>query len=156
MTDDIAIKIEHLELFKNIKTYLFINISNNISKYSIELYSDNNKLIINNVINKNSVEINNILTFDINPKYQYFLKIEYVNINGISNIWHKFINIDTTENEELDNEIQMIIHLNKSNKLNKLNKFNKNFWEDCDEDNESNGFDEEPPDSEDENNENNV
>ena len=135
MSENIQIKIENLELFGTVKTYLFVNISKDITNYTLELYSEDDKLIMSNTINHNTLQINNIITFEVDPLLKYFLKINYGE-NG----WHRFI---TVENE-LTDDIEMIIHKKNNEDFTCLN----NFFLDLGD--ESDGVDEELPDSEDE------
>ena len=132
---DIQIKIENLELFGTVKTYLFVNVSKDITNYILELYSEDNKLVMSNTVDHNTLQINNITTFEIDPLLKYFLKIDY----GESG-WHRFV---TVENE-LTDDIEMIIHKKNNEDFTCLN----NFFLDLG--NESDGVDEELSDSEDE------
>jgi len=120
--NNIAIKIDNLELFDTVKTYLFINLSTNIKDYNLELFSNDNKLILNNNIENNTLSVNNIVTIEIQPFIQYFLKINYRKINDENTIlsWHKFIS------DKPEDDIKMIIH--KKNNNNNNNNFVENHF----------------------------
>ena len=116
--NDIETKIDNLELFNTVKTYLFVNLSTDIIDYNLELFSNDNKLILNNNIEHNTFSINNIVTIEIQPLIQYFMKISYRKINDENTIlsWHKFI---SSENED---DIKIII-IKKKNNNNKNNNY---------------------------------
>lgn len=89
---DININVKD-NIFNNNKSYLFINLSNIISSYTLELYSDDNSLIIKSDIKVNSEKIDTILSFEIDLGNNYFIKISYQkNENTGKNI---FINLFT-------------------------------------------------------------
>ena len=162
--NDIEIKIDNLELFDTVKTYLFINLPIDISDYNLELFSNDNKLILNNNIENNTLSVNNIITIQIQPFIQYFLKINYRKINNENTIlsWHKFIS------DKPEDDIEMIIHKKNNNiNNNNINNNNNNFirnnffennlsnfiFDNCEE---SENIDEEEVDSEDSDNINNL
>lgn len=137
---DININVKD-NIFNNNKSYLFINLSNIISSYTLELYSDDNSLIIESDIKVNSEKIDTILSFEIDLGNNYFIKISYQkNKNTEKNIFHKFI----YPNDYLKDNINFIIKKKKeeddkkpffnpfiSNENN--DKFNNLFFY-CDED----------------------
>ena len=59
--------------------------------FNLELFSNDNKLILNNNIENNSLSVNNIVTIEIQPFIQYFLKINYRKINDENTIFHRVI-----------------------------------------------------------------
>ena len=106
---DIKINVKD-NIFNNNKSYLFINLSNIISSYTLELYSDDNSLIIESDIKVNSEKIDNILSFEIDLGNNYFIKISYQkNENTGKNIFHKFI----YPNDYLKDNINFIIKKKK-------------------------------------------
>lgn len=137
---DININVKD-NIFNNNKSYLFINLSNIISSYTLELYSDDNSLIIESDIKVNSEKIDTILSFEIDLGNNYFIKICYQKNNNIEkNIFHKFI----YPNDYLKDNINFVIKKKKeeddkqpffnpfiSNENN--DKFNNLFFY-CDED----------------------
>ena len=128
--NDIETKIHNLELFDNIKTYLFVNLSTDIKDYNLEFFSNDNKLILNNNIENNTLSVNNIVTIEIQPLTQYFMKISYRKINDENTIlsWHKFISY------QLDDDIKMIIHKKNNNNNNFFdNKLDNFFFDNCEE-----------------------
>lgn len=97
-------------IFNNNKSYLFINLSNIINSYTLELYSDDNSLIIESDIKVNSEKIDTILSFEIDLGNNYFIKISYQkNQNTENNIFHKFI----YPNDYLKDNINFIIKKKK-------------------------------------------
>lgn len=122
--NNIEIKIDNLELFDTVKTYLFINLSTNIKDYNLELFSNDDKLILNNNIENNTLSVNNIVTIEIQPFIQYFLKINYRKINDENTIlsWHKFIS------DKPGDDIKMIIHKKNNNNNKNDNNFVENHF----------------------------
>lgn len=140
-------------IFNNNKTYLFINFSNIITNYTLELYSDDNSIIIESDIKVNSEKIDSILSFEIDLGNNYFIKIKYHKNNDIkTQFFHKFIypndylkdNINFVikkKKEEIDNKLFFNPFINNEqetseNTLNKdtsKDKFNNLFFY-CDED----------------------
>jgi len=106
---DININVKD-NIFNNNKSYLFINFSSIISSYTLELYSDDNSLIIESDIKVNSEKIDSILSFEIDLGNNYFIKICYQKNNNIEkNIFHKFI----YPNDYLKDNINFIIKKKK-------------------------------------------
>ena len=142
---DININVKD-NIFNNNKSYLFINLSNIINCYTLELYSDDNSLIIESDIKVNSEKIDTILSFEIDLGNNYFIKISYhKNKNTEKNIFNKFIypndylrdNINfiiKKKKEEVDNQPFFNPFISENNnKSNNDNKFNNLFFY-CDED----------------------
>jgi hypothetical protein len=141
---DININVKD-NIFNNNKSYLFINLSNIISSYTLELYSDDNSLIIKSDIKVNSEKIDTILSFEIDLGNNYFIKISYQkNENTGKNIFHKFIypndylkdNINFVikkKKEEVDKQSFFNPFISEDNKSNNNDKFNNLFFY-CDED----------------------
>ena len=106
---DININVKD-NIFNNNKSYLFINFSSIISSYTLELYSDDNSLIIESDVKINSEKIDSILSFEIDLGNNYFIKICYQKNNNIEkNIFHKFI----YPNDYLKDNINFVIKKNK-------------------------------------------
>ena len=106
---DININVKD-NIFNNNKSFLFINFSNIISSYTLELYSDDNSLIIESKIKINSEKIDTILSFEIDLGNNYFIKICYQkNNNNEKNIFHKFI----YPNDYLKENINFVIKKKK-------------------------------------------
>ena len=106
---DININVKD-NIFNNNKSYLFINFSSIISSYTLELYSDDNSLIIESDIKVNSEKIDSILSFEIDLGNNYFIKISYQkNENTGKNIFHKFI----YPNDYLKDNINFVIKKKK-------------------------------------------
>lgn len=141
---DININVKD-NIFNNNKSYLFINLSNIISSYTLELYSDDNSLIIESDIKINSEKIDSILSFEIDLGNNYFIKICYQKNNNIEkNVFHKFIypndylkdNINFVikkKKEEVDKQSFFNPFISEDNKSNNNDKFNNLFFY-CDED----------------------